>query len=65
MILHFAPHALHVMFSVSYLHICARSRGAEVRNSIEQLRGVFEGPQALSCEDANIIVIKASAGAFN
>jgi hypothetical protein len=29
----------------------------------EQVQGVFGGPQASSCEDANIVVIKASLGA--
>jgi hypothetical protein len=30
-----------------------------------QVRWVFRGPQASSCEDANIIVIKASPDASN
>jgi hypothetical protein len=49
-------------------HICTYALDhAEPKLEIqsEQLRGVFEGPQALSCEDANIVVIKASVGAFN
>jgi hypothetical protein len=29
----------------------------------KQVQGVFGGPQASSCEDANVIVIKASPGA--
>jgi hypothetical protein len=29
----------------------------------EQVQGVFGGPQASSCEDANIVVIKASLSA--
>jgi hypothetical protein len=31
----------------------------------EQIQGVFGGPQASSCEDANIIVINASPDALN
>jgi hypothetical protein len=31
----------------------------------EQVQWVFGGPQASSCEDANIIVIKSSPGASN
>jgi hypothetical protein len=31
----------------------------------EQVQWVFGGPQASSCEDANIVVIKASPGASN
>jgi hypothetical protein len=32
---------------------------------VEQVQWVFGGPQTSSCEDANIVVIKASPGAFN
>jgi hypothetical protein len=32
---------------------------------VEQVRWVFEGPQASSCEDANIVMIKVSTGASN
>jgi hypothetical protein len=31
----------------------------------QEAQGVFGGPQASSCEYANIIVIKASSGVFN
>jgi hypothetical protein len=31
----------------------------------EQVQWVFGGTQVLSCEDANIVVIKASPGASN
>jgi hypothetical protein len=31
----------------------------------EQVQWVFGGPQASSCEDANIVVIKVSPGAFH
>jgi hypothetical protein len=30
-----------------------------------QVRWMFEGPQASSCEDANIVVIKANPNASN
>jgi hypothetical protein len=32
---------------------------------VVQVRWVFRGPQVSSYEDANIVVIKASPGAFN
>jgi hypothetical protein len=32
---------------------------------VQQVQGVFGGPQASSCEDANIVVIKASPDASN
>jgi hypothetical protein len=32
---------------------------------MEQVQWAFRGPQASSCEEANIIVIKASFDAFN
>jgi hypothetical protein len=32
---------------------------------VEQVQGVFRGPQASSCKDANIVVTKASPGASN
>jgi hypothetical protein len=40
---------------------------AEPKSEIqeEQVQGVFEGLHASSCEDANIVVIKVSPGAFN
>jgi hypothetical protein len=49
----------------SFMHI--RIDQAEPKSEIqaEQVQGVFRGPQASSCEDANIVVIKASSGAFN
>jgi hypothetical protein len=31
----------------------------------EQVQWMLGGPQVLSCEDANIVVIKASPGSFN
>jgi hypothetical protein len=40
---------------------------AEPKSEIqaEQVQREFGGPQASSCEDANIVVIKASLDAFN
>jgi hypothetical protein len=38
---------------------------AEPEFEAEQVQWVFGGPQASSCEDANIVVIKASPGASN
>jgi hypothetical protein len=32
---------------------------------VKQVQGVFGGPQTSSCEDANIVVIKASPDALN
>jgi hypothetical protein len=32
---------------------------------VQQVQVVFGGPQASSCEDVNIVVIKASPGASN
>jgi hypothetical protein len=32
---------------------------------VQQVQGVFGGPQVLSCKGANIVVIKASPGASN
>jgi hypothetical protein len=32
---------------------------------VQQVQGVFEGPQASTYEDANIVVIKASPDASN
>jgi hypothetical protein len=34
-------------------------------NQTEQVQWVFGDPQASSCEDANIVVIKASPSAYN
>jgi hypothetical protein len=31
----------------------------------EQVQWMFGGPQASSCEDTNIVVIKTSSGVFN
>jgi hypothetical protein len=40
-----------------------RSHRVEIGDKKEQVQWVFGGPQALSCEDANIVVIKTSPGA--
>jgi hypothetical protein len=32
---------------------------------VQQVQGVFRRPQASSCEDANIVVTKASPDAYN
>jgi hypothetical protein len=37
----------------------------ESESQVEQIQWVLRGPQASSCEDTNIIVIKASHGASN
>jgi hypothetical protein len=55
--------ALHHVDLGSCMCICDRSCGAKTGDQKEQLQGLFGGPQALSCEDANIVVIKASSGA--
>jgi hypothetical protein len=63
--MHFAPHALHVM-SVS--HNCTFALDhvePESEFQAEQAQGVFGAPQASSCEDANIVVIKTSPNASN
>jgi hypothetical protein len=48
-------------------YLCKYVDHAERKTEIqaEQFQGMFGGPQASSCEDANIVVIKASPGAFN
>jgi hypothetical protein len=50
---------------VLYAYMCARSRGAKTGISSGQVQGVVGGPQASSCEDAIIIVVKARPGALN
>jgi hypothetical protein len=32
---------------------------------VQQVQGVFRGPQASSCDDANIVVIKVNPDASN
>jgi hypothetical protein len=59
----FASHALHHVDLGSCMCICNISRGARTGDQKEQVQGVFGGPQAPSCDDANIVVIKASPSA--
>jgi hypothetical protein len=47
------------------LHIQVDHAEAESEFQAEQVRRVFRGPQASSCEDASIVVIKASPDVFN
>jgi hypothetical protein len=56
---------MHCTMSIS-AHVCAYvidhvEPEPEIKK--EQIQGVFGGPQASSCEDANIVVIKADPGA--
>ncbi len=37
----------------------------KMKIQVKQVQWVFGGSQASSCEDANIVVIKASPGALN
>jgi hypothetical protein len=37
----------------------------KMKIQVQQVQGVFGGPQASSCENANIVVIKASPSAPN
>jgi hypothetical protein len=61
--LHFAPHALHYVI-VTVLCICARSRGAGTRDLRGSKAKEHGGPQVTSCEDGNVVVIKASPSAY-
>jgi hypothetical protein len=36
----------------------------KIKIQVVQVQWVFGGPQASSCEDANIVVIKTSPGAY-
>jgi hypothetical protein len=47
------------------LHIRVEHAKLKSEFQPEQVQGVFGGPQASSCEDAIIIVIKISSGALN
>jgi hypothetical protein len=46
------------------MHIQVDHAEPKTEIQVEQVQWVFGGPQASSCEDANIAVIKASLGAF-
>jgi hypothetical protein len=47
------------------LHMRVYRAKPESEFQAEQVQRVFGGPQASSCDDANIVVIKASPGASN
>jgi hypothetical protein len=58
---------MHCTISIS-AHVCVYAIDhiepeSEIKK--EQVQGELRCPQASSCEDANIIVIKTSPGAFN
>jgi hypothetical protein len=58
----FSPHALHILIlHHTYAFTRSRFHGAGAGD----LKGSYGGPQAPSVVDANIVVIKASSGAFN
>jgi hypothetical protein len=53
-----------VLFNCGHvLHIRVDHVESESEFQAEQVQWVFGGPQASSCEDTNIVVIKASPGA--
>jgi hypothetical protein len=47
------------------MHIRVDHAELKTEIQVEQVQWVFRGPQASSCEDANIVMIKASSGASN
>jgi hypothetical protein len=47
------------------LHMRVDHAKSESEIQVKQVQWVFGGPQASSCEDTNIIVIKPSSSAFN
>jgi hypothetical protein len=47
------------------MHIWIDHAEPESEFQVEKAQWVFGGPQASSCEDANIVMIKASLGASN
>jgi hypothetical protein len=47
------------------LHIRVDHVEPKTKNQTEQVQWVFGGPQASSCEEANIIVIEASSDVSN
>jgi hypothetical protein len=58
---------MHYTISIS-THVCAFAIDhiepeSEIRE--EEIHGASGGPQMSSCDDANIVVIKISPGAFN
>jgi hypothetical protein len=46
-----------------FMHLRVDHVEPKIEIQAEQVQWVFGGPQPLSCEDGNIIVIKASPGA--
>jgi hypothetical protein len=59
----YTPHALHYCTCGHLLHIRVDHAESESEIQEDQVQGVFDGPQASSYEDANIIVIKANPAA--
>jgi hypothetical protein len=58
---------MHCTMSISAL-VCAYATDhveSKSETKKEQVQGVFGGSQASSCEDANIVVIKANSDASN
>jgi hypothetical protein len=54
------------LFNCGYfLYIWIDHTELESENQAEQVQWVFGGPQASSCDDANIVVIKTNLSAFN
>jgi hypothetical protein len=47
------------------LHIQVNHVDPKTENQAKQVQWTFRGPQVSSCEDANIVIIKASPGASN
>jgi hypothetical protein len=54
------------LFNCDHLvHFTVDHVGPKTKIPAEEVQRVFRGPQASSCDDANIVVIKASPGASN
>jgi hypothetical protein len=47
------------------LHMCVDHAEPKSKFRAEQVQWVFGGPQASSCEEANIVAIKTSPGVSN
>jgi hypothetical protein len=47
------------------LHMCVDHVEPKSEVQAEQVQKEYDGPQAPSCKNANIFVIKANPGAFN
>jgi hypothetical protein len=58
------PHTLHYLIVAIFSYALDHAE-PKTKIQVEQVQWVFRGPQASSCEDANIIVIKASPEASN